>query len=1462
MNMSTSADLGRLAIKACWVPCALLVLLLAVPRAFGQLPGQQAYALLQQQGNKLVGTGASGSSQQGNSVAISADGNTAIVGGPDDNSNIGGAWVFTRANGVWSQQGGELIGSDAVGAAQQGWSVAISGDGNTALVGGPGDNSGVGAFWVFTRSGGVWSQQGTKVAAFAFSTSQQGWSVAISADGNTAASGADNLTNGLGGVYVFTRTAGVWSQQTGLLGFGNNETGNGQFGYSVALSADGNKLVAGGNLDNGGVGAAWLFKRSAAGAWSFNGFFVGPAATGNANQGSAVAISGDGNVFAVGGPLDSAGAGAIWIYTFQVDHYGPAGGKITVSSSDGVGNSAFGSSLSLSRDGSVLVVGGFGDNGNEGAVWQFGRTGLLSWTQQGAKLVPSDESAGAEAGVGVALSADGNTGFFGATQDRSAAGASWPFDTNVYLGSPNIGSNTTQNIALQVQNGFTVGGIRVVTQGARNLDFTAASSQPASGVCHAISILSAGSTCSININFAPTAAGLRLGAVLLFDGSDVLRASVFLHGIGLAPVVGFSNPVINTVAGNGFGAFSGTGGSSGDGGPALSAEMFGPFGLAVDATSDLYISDFQNARIRFVNQQSSTVFALGVSVGPGDMQTVAGNGTSAFAGDSGAATAAEINNPIQVALDGAGNLYIADERNNRIRKIDARSGIITTIAGGGGNPNDGILATSAVLHDPQAVAVGPNGDLFIGDNLNADNKVHRVSANTGLITTVAGTNVAGFSGEGGPATSASLNLPVALAFDSNGNLYIDDDANNVIREVNYNTGTINTVAGTHTGSGSFSGDGGLATSSHLNDPEGIAIDVAGDIYITDSSNNDVRVVNAFTGIISTISGSLTQSTGYSGDGGLASDGVFNYPTYPAFDNAGDFYVSDNGNNVIRKISGSATLAFANTSVGFTSAAQDVTVTNNGNAPLSFTGGTAPADFTLGGDTTCTPSTVLAPGQSCVLGIVFAPTVVGPLNETLTIVDNQGTQMISLSGTGVAATTTTTLVPTPNPATFGQSVTLTANVVPFPSAGSFGSIDFFFGATLLGSGNLDISGTATFSTSSLPVGADSLTAVYSGNSAFLTSTSAPVTETVNPALTSTSTALSAVPNPATVGQSVTITATVSPAPTGSPLGSVTFKNGTSVLGSGNVNSSGVVTFSTAALPAGTNSITAVYSGNAGFTTSTSSSLIETVTGGTTSTTITLAASPNPASAGQSVTFTATISPAPSGSSLGTVNFFSGATLLGTSTVNSSGVATLSISSLPGGADSITAVYSGNTAFGTSNSSALTETISPAYTVTAPAAPVTVAEGGAVAISLTVTPVGGTFNSVVTMSASGLPPGATATFNPPTVIPGAAGAPTMLTIQLLTASTANVPAGPHQKIPFAPIGAAVALCLVAFAYRSSVPRIVKSALVLVSLAFVGSLLTSCNGGFAGKPGTLPGNYTITITGTSGALQRSSTITLIVP
>jgi hypothetical protein len=286
---------------------------------------QFALAQFTQQG-KLVGTGVVGSPNQGQSVALSADGSTAIVGGWGDN-NIGAAWVFTRSNGVWTQQGDKLVGTGAVGQARQGYSVALSGDGNTAIVGAPSDNvdssgNSVGAAWVYTRSNGVWTQQGSKlVGTGAVVPSNQGTSVSLSADGNTAIVGGPSDNGPVGAAWVYTRSGGVWTQQGSKL-VGTGAVGEGaEQGSSVALSADGNTAIVGGPGDNDvpmfglSLGAAWVYTRSN-GLWTQQGSkLVGTGADENSQQGRSVALSGDGNTAFVGGPDDNSVRGAAWVYT-------------------------------------------------------------------------------------------------------------------------------------------------------------------------------------------------------------------------------------------------------------------------------------------------------------------------------------------------------------------------------------------------------------------------------------------------------------------------------------------------------------------------------------------------------------------------------------------------------------------------------------------------------------------------------------------------------------------------------------------------------------------------------------------------------------------------------------------------------------------------------------------------------------------------------------------------------------------------------------------------------------------------------------------------------------------------------------------------------------------------------------------------------------------------------------------
>src|ERR1019366_8469930 len=271
---------------------------------------QPALTRFSQEGSKLVGTFAVGLGEQGWSVALSADGNTAIVGGLADNRITGAAWVYTRSNGVWTQQS-KLAGTGAVGSARQGASVALSDDGNTAIVGGPFDTSNTGAAWVYTRSGGVWTQLDNKlVGAGAVGNARQGASVALSAEGSTAIVGGpfDNLNTGAAWVYACSGTG--WGAKLG----GTGAVGNARQGVSVALSADCSTAIVGGVEDKSYSGAAWVYSRSGT-VWTQQANkLVGTDAIGSGGQGHSVALSADGKTAIVGGLADNRIRGAAWVY--------------------------------------------------------------------------------------------------------------------------------------------------------------------------------------------------------------------------------------------------------------------------------------------------------------------------------------------------------------------------------------------------------------------------------------------------------------------------------------------------------------------------------------------------------------------------------------------------------------------------------------------------------------------------------------------------------------------------------------------------------------------------------------------------------------------------------------------------------------------------------------------------------------------------------------------------------------------------------------------------------------------------------------------------------------------------------------------------------------------------------------------------------------------------------------------
>ncbi len=423
---------------------------LAMPQA------AQAQAQFHQQGALLVGTGAVGDAAQGVS-ALSADGNTAVVGGESDNSGAGAAWVFTRSNSVWTQQGAKLIGTGAVGPAAQGGSVALSADGNTAVVGGNNDNSGVGAAWVFTRSNGVWTQQGAKlVASDAIGSPQQGNSVALSADGNTAVVGGHGDNAGIGAAWVFTRSNGVWTQQGSKL-IGNGAVGNAGQGLAVALSADGNTAVVGGLNDNSGVGAAWAFTRSN-GVWTQQGSkLIGTGAIGTPQQGNSVALSADGNTAVVGGPSDNSSLGAAWVFTRSNGVWTQQGSKLV--GTGAIGNPGQGASVALSADGNSAILGGPEDNSQVGAAWVFIRSNGV-WTQQGSKLVGTGAIlTPPQQGASVALSADGTTAIFGAPTAETGPfvtpgpGGAWIFTHRFATATHDFNGDGKSDILWQNSNG-------------------------------------------------------------------------------------------------------------------------------------------------------------------------------------------------------------------------------------------------------------------------------------------------------------------------------------------------------------------------------------------------------------------------------------------------------------------------------------------------------------------------------------------------------------------------------------------------------------------------------------------------------------------------------------------------------------------------------------------------------------------------------------------------------------------------------------------------------------------------------------------------------------------------------------------------------------------------------------------------------------------------------------------------
>lgn len=338
--------------------------------------------------------------------------------------------------------------------------------------------------------------------------------------------------------------------------------------------------------------------------------------------------------------------------------------------------------------------------------------------------------------------------------------------------------------------------------------------------------------------------------------------------------------IINTIAGTGSVGYSGIGGSISN------VQLYRPMDIAVDRAGNIYLSDFYNNKVYKLGASSHLI------------TTVAGTGQQGInIGIGGPATAASITGPGGIAVDNTGNFYFSDN-GIAIRKVSAATGIITTVAGNGttyGHAGDGGPATAATINRAAGIAVDQYNNIYIADVQN--NCIRKVTAATGIISTLAGTGASGYSGDGSAATAATFNQPFGVGVDRNGNVFVADNGNNVVRMINAATGIITTVAGT--GIGGYSGDNGLATAAKLYYPQRILPDTSGNIYISDQFNSRIRMVNLTTGIITTFAG--TGATNYNGDSIPANTAFLNNPIGLAFDTAGNMYVGDNANNRIRKI---------------------------------------------------------------------------------------------------------------------------------------------------------------------------------------------------------------------------------------------------------------------------------------------------------------------------------------------------------------------------------------------------------------------------------------------------------------------------------------------------------------------------------------------------------------------------------
>jgi hypothetical protein len=986
-----------------------------------------------------------------------------------------------------------------------------------------------------------------------------------------------------------------------------------------------------------------------------------------------------------------------------------------------------------------------------------------------------------------------------------------------------------------------------------------------------------GSAASAATVTAPAAVALDSANDLYLAGSD-----------NKVRMVSAATGKISTIAGTGAAAYTG------DGSAATAATFNSPSGLAVDSANNVYIADAGNNVIRKISGQTGIVTTVPFTLGV-------------------------LSSPRGVAVDASGNLYIADTGNNVIREImpfTAATSTVAGISGTSGYSGNNVLATTATLNSPAGVAIDSAGNIYIADTGN--NVIRKITVSTGIITTVAGNGTAGSTGDGAAATSAELNKPTRVAVDAAGDLFIADYGNNKIRFVSAASGFIFTVAGKGSTATPYTGDGGPATAATLNSPGGITLDQLSNLYIADTNDNRIAFVTGPTTTLAfgalnpgAVSAAQVATVNNFGNQTLTLTGL----TIPA-----GYVQGVSGGNDCSSTTSLAPGASCLISITFAPGASggynaNIVLTDNA---LNTVGATQKIALTGSGNTVAPPASIVVTAGNnqtvtpyASLPVTLQATVkdtngFGVANATVvftapstgatgTFANGTATTTVTSATGGVATATlftaggttgtftitaTTTGVTTPanfsetiagkpspavtvfyapatNPVTYGQSITPKATLTPSTLGGNSvsGTVAFYDngGTTAVASGPVS-NGAATATTPIIPsAGAHSYTAVYSGDPNFSTSTSAtPATLTVNPlGITAAAT-------------SISIPYGTSPIPT--ITGSL---SGVLPADASNVTPAFTSTATSLSPPAAYPINTTLSGSAAGNYTVNSTSGTVTVTQAPTLGVVATTAAASPG-VGTAISITDTVTSTVNAASIpaGNVNFYDGGTsgtLLGTRALGTAGVATLSISTLALGTHTITAVYVGNADFAgdTSSNTLIITVVNPGFTFALTTAPsITVQQGQTGTANFTVTAVGG-LTSTITSACSGLPANATCTFTPPTFTPTTTAVTQNGLLVVSTGGQAMAQNRPgYRPQPEIPLLAAIFGGGLFFFRRK---RKLDLKLFLLLCGITAALLGAggCGSGSTPLPAVVTpvGASTVTITAQSGTISQTTTFTLTV-